>query len=58
LGGLGTARTPKTCLLLPDAALRVFHETNTIFRNTRTVLNAADVARAAAFNVVQAAEAV
>ncbi len=38
--------------------LRVFHETNTIFRNTRTVLNAADVARAAAFNVVQAAEAV
>ena len=57
-GGLWTARTPKTCLLLPDAVLRVFHETNTIFRNTRTVLNAADVARAAAFNVVQAAEAV
>ena len=58
LGGLWTVRTPKASLLLPDAVLRVFHETNTIFRNTRPVLNAADVARATAFNVVQAAEAV
>ena len=58
MGGLWTARTPKTCLLLPGAVLRVFHETNTIFRNTRPLLNAADAARAAAFNVVQAAEAV
>jgi hypothetical protein len=58
LGGLWTARTPKTCLLLPDAVLRVFRETNTIFGNTRPVLNAADVARATAFNVVQDAEAV
>ena len=58
LGGLWTARTPKTCLLLPDAVLRVFRETNTISRNTRRVLNAADVARATAFNLVQAAEAV
>ena len=48
----------RTCSLLPAAVLRVFHETNTIFRNTRPVLNAADVARATAFNVVQAAEAV
>src|SRR5205814_4582844 len=39
--GLWTARTPKTCLLLPDAVLRVFRETNTIFGNTRPVLNAA-----------------
>jgi len=58
LGGLWTARTPKTCLLLADAVLRVFRETDTIFGNTRPALNAADVARATAFNVVQAAEAV
>jgi len=58
LEGLWTARTPKTCLLLADAVLRVFRETDTIFGNTRPALNAADVARATAFNVVQAAEAV
>jgi len=58
LGGLWTARTPKTCLLLADAVLRLFRETNTIFGNTRPVLNAADVARATTFNIVQAAEAV
>jgi hypothetical protein len=32
----------RTCSLLPAAVLRVFHETNTIFRNTRPVPDAAD----------------
>jgi len=52
LGGLWTARTPNYNLtvslnehvVLRNGVLRVFHKTHTIFRNTRPVINGANLA--------------